>query len=268
MENIRFGSILLTDNPPARALAQTIVADWKSRYPAQISDLLHFVQQFPLDTQESLLETLAIWTLLRQYTGYDLADLVDLCPDTPLAGVDPNLVPALCFLLQERVNRIGTAIAQAANIQAMFVLDPSMGINAGAKLEQGVNVVRVGPRLVLLTTDNQLAGFLGHEVAHLVLGHAQPTDARSIIPVLTGTLAASFLAAYFTNLNNRRAALGIYPSEWQLRNQAATIESARGLGHALGKTAVQVSGYTRQQEMEADTLGVRLVQKAGGDPSG
>jgi len=268
--NLRYGMIVLEVNEEGHALAQKIVRQWKSADPVGTAKLARSVGDWPLEAQERLLEAVAIDTLSFQLTGHWPVEFAYFRPDAPPAGIDPTVIQGMQSPLQDQITRVGAKIAQAAGLNVSFVLDPrvEMEMNAASSTGTGNNVVYVSPSLVLLSrTDDELAGVLGHEVAHISLGHPQPTNARYVVPQLTGALAGGLLTAFFLKLNQRNAAVGIYPSEWQLRNQAAAIAAAQGLGYALGTAGVNISGYTRQQEMEADVLGVRFAQTAGSDPS-
>ena len=88
---------------------------------------------------------------------------------------------------------------------------------------------------LLLRVENeaQLAGILGHEIAHYLLRHS----IERLRAVKSGTAAAQFLSIF-------------------------------GLIGALGQLAISagILGYTRDQEREADQVGMALMKKAGYDP--
>ena len=88
---------------------------------------------------------------------------------------------------------------------------------------------------LLLRVENeaQLAGILGHEIAHYLLRHS----IERLRAVKSGTAAAQILGLF-------------------------------GLFGALGQLAITAGllGYTREQEREADRVGMVLMKQAGYDP--
>lgn len=88
---------------------------------------------------------------------------------------------------------------------------------------------------LLLRVENeaQLAGIIGHEIAHYLLRHS----VDRLRALKSGTAAAQFLSVF-------------------------------GLIGALGQLAISAGllGYTRDQEREADQVGMALMQHAGYDP--
>ena len=88
--------------------------------------------------------------------------------------------------------------------------------------------------LELLDNEDELAGVLAHEIGHIKLNHYGRTVTRSILWGLLFRAAGS--------------SSGIDPLD---------------LGYALAE-----SGFSREQEVEADDYGIELAAKAGYDPWG
>jgi predicted Zn-dependent protease len=85
---------------------------------------------------------------------------------------------------------------------------------------------------------SELAGVMGHEISHVVLRHATQQMSRQYgVDILTG------------------AALGKNPSTFQ--QLLAQVISSGAIAH-----------FSREQEKEADDMGVNLMYKAGYDPNG
>ncbi len=93
-----------------------------------------------------------------------------------------------------------------------------------------------------LTTEGQIAGVLGHEVGHVIARHgAQHIAQQQLTQGLTGAL---ILSTY--DPNNR--------------NSANTAQMALVVAGLVGLR------YGRQDELQADQLGVKLMSEAGYDP--
>jgi predicted Zn-dependent protease len=139
--------------------------------------------------------------------------------------------------LQEYVNVVGQRLAQASDLPneefRFYILDDA-AINAFVTGCCNVYVNR--GLLVNLNSEAELAGVIGHEIGHITARHPARRQARGVAASL-GAMAAAIL----TGSN----ALG------QLAN--------------IGAQAWMM-GYGRENEMEADRLGLKYMVKAGYDP--
>ena len=154
--------------------------------------------------------------------------------------------------LQAYVTRTGNRVKAASELGAepfTFTLLDSDVVNAFA-LPGGYVYVTRG--LVALTNNEaELAGVLGHEIGHVTARHsAQRYDQAQLgqYATLAGQLAGMLLGGYVGGAEGAR--LG-----------------GQGLGQAtsLGAQAI-VQGYSRDQEFEADQLGIRYLGAAGYEP--
>jgi len=93
-----------------------------------------------------------------------------------------------------------------------------------------------------LRSEGELAGVLGHEVGHVIARHGAEHLAKQ--ELTNGLTGAAVLATYD-------------PSNPNSRNSAA-------VAMAIGQLVSMKFG--RQDELEADRWGVRLISKAGYDP--
>lgn len=138
------------------------------------------------------------------------------------------------------VSRIGQRIAAALNdstfqYQFSVVRDPRL--NAFAV--PGGFVYVHGGLLTRAANDDEVAGVLGHEIAHVNAHHlARQQEA--------------------TKLMNYAAFLGVLLS---------AVQPAIGAGAVAANAAAQLQ-YRREFEQEADYLGARYMQQAGYDPQG
>ena len=148
--------------------------------------------------------------------------------------------------LQARVKRVGERLvgksaAGKTPYQFQFhVLNDPQTINAFA-LPGGQVFITEG-LLRRLKTDGQLAGVLGHEMGHVVARHGAEHIAKQ--QLTQGLTGAAVLATYDPN----------NPSS---RNSAAV---AAMIGNLVNMR------FGRQDELEADRLGVRLGSEAGYNP--
>jgi predicted Zn-dependent protease len=136
------------------------------------------------------------------------------------------------------VNQIGAKLAQHSEFQNLnyrwTVLNTPI-VNALA-LPGGYIYVTRG-LMALAANEAELAGVMGHELGHVTARHSAERQTQSIIAQL-GLLA-----------------LGIATGSNDLVNLAAVGAQA------------YLQSYSRDQEFEADTLGVRYMAESGWDPA-
>ena len=144
----------------------------------------------------------------------------------------------------DRVERIGQRCAKASLRPGLFYkfhVIQSREIN-GFSLPGGH--VYVTTALLKLANDNELASVLAHEIGHVVARHSLKTLKQS------------------QEYNDIAKSLG------ELTGVAGSM--ARDLGVTLGQMVGEgfLAVHTRDEEREADFLGVRTMPRAGFDPQG
>ncbi len=144
----------------------------------------------------------------------------------------------------DRVDRIGQRCAKASlrpGLPYRFHVIQSREIN-GFSLPGGH--IYITTALLKMANDNELASVLAHEVGHVVARHSLKTLKQS------------------QEYNDIAKSLG------ELTGVAGDV--ARDLGVTLGQIvgAGLLTFHTREEEREADFLGVRTLPKAGFDPQG
>ncbi len=142
------------------------------------------------------------------------------------------------------VRRVGQRIAHVSDVPDLaftFTVLDSPIVNAFA-LPGGYVYVSRG-LLALVNNEAELAGVLGHEIGHVAARHTALRYDKALLGQL-GALGATLLGAVL--LGDTGARLG-----QQLGGLAATA---------------YVQGYSREQEFEADQLGIRYLIRAGYDP--
>lgn len=145
---------------------------------------------------------------------------------------DPNL--------QRYVTSIGNLLSQASDRPGAahgFTILNSDIVNAFAVPSGDVFVTR--GLVALANSEAELASVLAHEIGHVTAQHAQHREERGTYGAL-GALGAGLLGA---------------------------LIGAPQLGQ-LGQLGAQawISKYSREQESEADLLGIRFMSRAGYDP--
>ncbi|MCL5776358.1 M48 family metalloprotease [Limibaculum sp. FT325] len=147
--------------------------------------------------------------------------------------------------IQDYVERIGrrvAAISEQPNERWTFTVLDSPDINAFAIPGGYVYVTR--GLLALAENEAQLAGVIGHEIGHVTAGHSGQREDRSTVAGLGLLLGAIGLSA-----------IGVDPS---------VTRGALELGQVAAGGIV--ASYSRQDELEADHLGIRYLARAGYDP--
>ena len=148
---------------------------------------------------------------------------------------------------QARLERVGRKIVAASgrnDLEWEFAVFDGPQINAFV-LPNG----KVGAFKGLMDfaqDDDELAGVLGHEVGHILARHS----AERVSQELAVQLGVGVVSAVLANGEH-----GQYAGE---------IAGALGMGALYGV----ILPYSRQHELEADSVGVDLAQQAGMDPAG
>ncbi len=138
--------------------------------------------------------------------------------------------------LQAYVDRVGQQVArntERSDVRYTFTLLDSPVVNAFA-LPGGYVYVTRGI-LAVANDEAELAGVLGHEIGHVTGRHQAARYSQGLLTTLGATVIG--------------AAVG-----------DANVTRALGMGNSL-----YMSSYSRDQESEADNLGIRYLSRAGYD---
>lgn len=139
--------------------------------------------------------------------------------------------------LQAYVNEVGQKVArntERPEVRYTFTLLDSPVVNAFA-LPGGYVYVTRG-LLAVANDEAELAGVLGHEIGHVTARHQASRYSQSLLT----TLGAAAIGAAVGDAN---------------------VTRALGVGNNL-----YISSYSRDQESQADQLGIRYLNRAGYDP--
>jgi predicted Zn-dependent protease len=147
--------------------------------------------------------------------------------------------------LQAYVTRIGNqlkAVSELPELDFTFTLLNSDVVNAFAL--PGGYVYLTRGLLALADNEAELAGVMAHEIGHVTARHSAQRYSRDVV-AQTGVAIGSVLAGIF------------------LGGMAADLtQQVGGVGVQLG-----LARYSRDQEFQADELGVRYLARAGYDPT-
>ncbi len=141
--------------------------------------------------------------------------------------------------LKNYVSDVGQRVVkytERGDVRYKFYLLDSPVVNAFA-LPGGYIYVTRGV-MALSNSEDELAAVLGHEVGHITARHSAERYSRAV----AATLGTSILSAAIDNVG---------------------VSQALGLGSDL-----YLRSYSRGQESQADTLGIRYLTRAGYAPSG
>jgi predicted Zn-dependent protease len=150
--------------------------------------------------------------------------------------------------LQAYVNDVGQRLAKQshrANLQWTFTVLDSPEVNAFA-LPGGYVYITRGI-MAYLDSEADLAGVVGHEIGHVTARHGAQRATRQA-RAGAGVMAATVLGVLL------EAATGVQGAA-QAANQVSS-------GYAAGK----IASYSREQELQADSLGAEYLARTGFNP--
>lgn len=145
---------------------------------------------------------------------------------------------------QARIARIGAGIAEATgrtDLDWGYAVFDSPDVNAFVLPNGKVAVFR--GLLDAVRSDDELAAVMGHEAGHVVARHAAERVSQQLA-IQAGVSLAQILLSEGAGEN------------------ADEIAGALGMGALYGV----ILPYSRKHELEADGLGLALMEKAGHDP--
>lgn len=145
--------------------------------------------------------------------------------------------------LNEYVNQVGTRIVNATGLHERFSFEfhvlSDASTNAMAT-EDGFIFVTLG-MLALITSEDQLAAILGHEIAHVTRRHLQSRKSSAAAKDLFGNIAA--IGSYYAT------------------GSSAIARVTDGVGGYINEA--WITGYGRKQELDADAVGAKYLIQAG-----
>jgi len=141
--------------------------------------------------------------------------------------------------LQRYVNSLGQLLARASdrpNLQYTFTVLDSPIVNAFATPGGYIYITR--GLMALANTESEVAGVVAHEIGHVAARHAAERQSQAVLASIPGIFAGILTGS----------------------------EAVAGMVGAGGSAYLQ--SYSRDQEYQADLLGVRYLSRTNYDPYG
>ncbi|MGH9381551.1 MAG: M48 family metalloprotease [Thermoanaerobaculia bacterium] len=167
----------------------------------------------------------------------------------------------------ERVNRIGFALVEASGYRdypfSFYLIDMP---EPNAFALPGGQIFITRGMLALGLDDDQLAGLLGHEIAHTVLQHGVRMQRRA---TLLNILSSAALVGVILAAGNDNEPRDPYLDPWERDRSNDTGDLIQGtMATSLVVSELLLRSYSRQFESEADAEGQRWAAAAGFAPDG
>ena len=114
-------------------------------------------------------------------------------------------------------------------------------------------------------SEDALAAVLAHEVAHVQLGHSvsaiKASRVRNAVSSTTKAVAVTSIAV----ANERAGASGLKLSDKEMEKVMQAVDTFSDMSNEVTKTLVN-TGFSKEQEFEADKNALYILQSAGYDP--
>ncbi len=175
---------------------------------------------------------------LSQYKGY--MEKASISGNKTQSEVVTRVGKAIAAATETYLRNNGMA-AEISNFSWEFNLVQNSELNAFCM--PGGKIVVYEGLMKIISSDDELAVVLGHEVAHAVAKHSNERMSQQI------------LTQYGSNVLNQA-----------LSNKSAAVQSVAGQVFGLGAQYGVMLPFSRKQESEADYMGLVLMSMAGYNP--
>lgn len=196
----------------------------------------------------SLFSTLAIAAAGPGY--WEAKKLADSsAPYMKLLDGNKQVVATVSTAQMRSLMEVKERIESIARIDTTLLIQGDQRVNAFATNIEGRNVIAVTLGMLKLTDGNpdELAAVIGHEIGHLARNHLQESQSRDAVINVIGAIFGAVLEAKFQ-------------TKYQVQGLGLNLAD-------LGARAVSTQ-FSRDQEREADGIGVEWMISAGYNPEG
>lgn len=116
------------------------------------------------------------------------------------------------------------------------------------------------------TSEDALAAVLAHEIAHIQLGHSVEAIKASRVRTAVSDTAKASLVTGIAAANLKGGVYGVTLSEKEMEKVMEAVDSISNASNEVVKTLVN-TGFSKEQEFEADKQALYIMQSAGYEPS-
>ena len=111
-------------------------------------------------------------------------------------------------------------------------------------------------------SEDALAAVLAHEIAHVQLGHSVQAIKASRVRTAVGDTTKAVAVTSIATANQRS---GLHLSEKEMQKVMEAVDTFSDATNEVTKTLVN-TGFSKEQEFEADNKALYIMQSAGYDP--
>jgi TPR repeat protein len=192
------------------------------------------------------------WSARAEYWDADRIAAMTGVSNVALKGEDGTNKGVVSIPTAKAFDSVTGRIANTSGIRVHALIFDDDEPNARAFNVDGKNYIGVSTGMLSFVGANEsdLAVIVGHEYAHHALNHRSKREVRSGFAVLFGVLAGAAIAYL-----EARATGTVSPED---------VRMVAGAAHGLG--SVTSLAFSREEENEADELGLEWAAKAGFNP--
>ena len=114
-------------------------------------------------------------------------------------------------------------------------------------------------------SEDALAAVIAHEISHIQLGHSVQAIKASRVRAATANTGKALLVTSITAANMRAGVYGVNLSDSEMEEVFNAVDKISDASNEVLKTLVN-TGFSKEQEFQADKQALYLLQSAGYDP--
>lgn len=114
-------------------------------------------------------------------------------------------------------------------------------------------------------SEDALAAVIAHEISHIQLGHSVQAIKASRVRAATANTGKALLVTSIAAANMRAGVYGVSLSDSEMEEVFNAVDKISDASNEVLKTLVN-TGFSKEQEFQADKQALYLLQSAGYDP--